>query len=137
MKPDLAIASHESGHAVAAYLLNVPIVKLTVGQHGLGGTMRTAGGSLERSFDHAIVQLAGGIYMRSLGVDDEGGDDNDFARAVALVEMAVDGRREAAREAFDVVLEATHALVESDEFQGLAAKLALELVRGGYWHSGA
>jgi hypothetical protein len=130
--PDLAVVAHEAAHCVAAYILGIPIEKVEV--WGSSGLVRTGGRATERLFDFALVQLAGGAYLRSIGLQADG-DDNDFERAVAVVEMAVDRRGEAAWEAFAVVAEATHALVASDRFQLLVARLTPKLASGS-WHYG-
>jgi hypothetical protein len=132
MKPnDYTVAAHEAAHAVAAYILGLEVKKVEV--WGDEGLTKMNGRPSERPFDHAVTLLAGGAYLRAMQMP--GGDKNDFAKAAFLVEMSVDARPDAAREAFAVVAEAAHALVRTDRFRFLVAKLTPELVMN-YWHYG-
>lgn len=130
-------AAHEAGHAVAAFCLNIPVEKVGIDHNGHGltktETRRVIAGDPNASFDCAIGLLAGGAYERSLGLEARG-DNGDFAKAVVLLQETFESKA-AARRGFDVVLEATHALVESDRFQTLCARLTPVLAEKG-WHWG-
>jgi hypothetical protein len=51
--PDLAVVAHEAAHAVAGYILGIPIEKVEV--WGSSGLVKTGGRPTERSFDFALV----------------------------------------------------------------------------------
>ena len=83
--PDLLVAAHEAGHAVACYSLNLPLAQIEIWHdRGLIKLVKPSrpifGGAPGDVFDHSITLLAGAQYIRSLGLDATG-DEGDFAKA--------------------------------------------------------
>jgi hypothetical protein len=133
------IAFHEAAHAVAACILGLKIEKMEIwDRNGLVKTDRKRGPTpFADPFAHAITLLAGNEWMRQRGLPDAHEDDGDFTKAAVLIAEQFHGRREAAKEAFGVVLEATRSLVASDRFQILAAFLTNRLIESPHgWHYG-
>jgi hypothetical protein len=135
----LRTAAHEASHAVAAFIMGVPLDKVEV-FHGSGRVKVDKAVSRPSSdpFAHAVMMLAAGEYMRMVGAD--ANDETDFVGASFLVAMQFDDRPKAAREAagreaFGIVLEATRSLVQSDRFRTLVARLAPVLEEKG-WNYG-
>lgn len=133
----MTTAAHESAHAVAAYLVGIPLRKVEVWDGG--GQAWTGSRPSSDPFAHAVVMLAGGEYMRAIG-SGSGNDDTDFTGAAILVAMQFDDqpktvRKAAAKQAFGIVLEATRSLVESRRFRNLVAMLAPVLAEKG-WNYG-
>jgi hypothetical protein len=132
-------AAHEAAHAVGAYLMGIPLDNVEV-WHGEGRVKVNKAVSRPSSdpFAHAVMMLAAGEYMRMVGAD--ANDDTDFVGATFLIAMQFDDRPKAAREAagreaFGIVLEATHSLVRSDRFRILVARLA-PILAEKHWNYG-
>jgi hypothetical protein len=134
-RPDYKVATHEACHAVAAYIVGVPVEKIEITD--VQGLTKTGGKPSERSFDHAIVSLAPHEFLTSLGITAPGCD-GDLFRAAHLCRAEIElagGSSAAAAEAFAVVSEATKSLVAGDRFGLLVARLAPILAKR-FWHHG-
>lgn len=135
----MSITQHEAGHAVAAFCLGQRLEEVAVWAHGEGltrtekPTRPILGGDPNDILDCAIVLLAGEHYLRSIGQAATGGN-GDFAKAAFLIRETFETLA-AARQGFDIVLEATQILVGSERFQALAAALVPKLERQA-WHYG-
>lgn len=119
-------AAHEAAHCIAAYLVEIPLAKVEIDGDGHGLTKtksprRIIDGDPADSFNQALVLLAGGAYERSIGLEPTG-DNGDFTKAAVLIAESFESKA-AARQGFDIALEATHELVSSDRFHVLAARL--------------
>jgi len=124
----LRTAAHEASHAVAAYVMGVPLDRVEVwdgeGRVKVNKAVSRPSGD---PFAHAVVMLAADEYMRMVGAP--ANDDIDYTGASFLIARQFDdrpraARKSAGREAFGIVLEATHSLVRSDRFRTLVARLA-------------
>jgi len=127
----LRTAGHEAAHAVANYVLGLPIRNVQVWEAG-EGVVHPMSKPSQDVFATVVSVLCGGEYARSTGFQPH--DDNDFRMATRICDVQF-GNRAAARAGFNVALESAHALVRTERFRDLVAVLAPWLAEHG-WNSG-